>query len=1319
MRFHFLWRLAACLAWCFASACTFASTLGSLRFEHLGADQGFVQQSIIAIAQDRHGYMWFGTQAGLVKYDGYRTTLFRSDPKDPDTLRDNYVSALYVHRDGSLWIGTQSGLASYQHSSGKFINFLRDGKQSAIRGNYKIQAIVSDGKSGLWLGTDYGLMHFDMRSHQFVDYRSDHSVINTLRDDLITDLVVDQRGRLWVATPSGLDRFDPATQQFKHIDLSFSLNTKQGNDIAQNNVVALSLDQHQRLWIASEGGLFSLDTQQEKPLQARAEALQENLEIARLQTLFHDHDGVLWIGTVNQGLLKFDPRQLHHAFELFRHRPLDPNSLLHNHVSKIFQDSTGVLWVGARSAGLSRIDLKSGGFHRYVQLQDDASGNSDNRIRAIASVDRENLWLGTYAGGLLKMNLRSHQIRAWMRTETENQGLAGNQISAIYPDQDGQLWIVTHSGLSRFNPAQNRFETITISKDANDNFLERILFDRQGTLWLTSRGGVHRKMKGQDHFTSFRHDPKNPDSIANNWAYGLLETRNGELWIGTMNGLDRFDPLTEKFSHLVHNETDKSSLSHNRVHALFEDSKGQLWVGTSGGLNLMQRTAAGKISFRFFPTQKDGSAESVGGILEDKLGHIWISSTAGISKIDTQTFQVQNYSDKDGMIQGSYLIGAAHKGQDGSLFFGGWTGLSQFKPEEIQDNRIPPKVVINDVLISNQSISKLSIDDQPRLVGAVHDAKTIFLNHRDTNFAIEFAALHYADPSRNRYAYQLEGFDPGWIETDAQKRFATYTNLDPGKYVFKVKASNKNGLWSDEATTLIIDIAPPFWRSWWFRLLLALSIISFTYSYFLYRVRKLIHQKRTLEEQVFTRTQELQTQKASVELQKETVEEAHHHISLLSEIGKEITAKLDTESIIDVLYRNVNELMDATVFGIGFYLREKNLIEFPFVVEAGQRYEFYTRDFSDKNQMPVWCIDHQQEILIGDLDHEYHHYIQDLSKTENPEAWGAVLNGASTEVTPQSMLYMPIFVKGVIRGVISVQSYRLHAYRQTDLDIVRTLASYVGIALDNADAYQQLREAQAQLVEREKLAALGSLVAGVAHELNTPLGNSLLIASSIEDSIERINVVIDSGQVKRSDFKLFSQRCREACMLLMRSLKTSTNLVSSFKQVAVDQASAQARRFDLLQTTEEIAATIMNQVRQAGHHLVIEIPAKIELNSYPGSYGQVVINLIQNAMVHGFDGRRDGTIRISAHKMGKDKVQIIVDDNGKGIPDENINRIFEPFFTTKLGQGGSGLGLHITYNIVTSLLAGQIEVESTVGVGTRFILELALDAINDEPVQAD
>lgn len=1291
-----------------------AATLGSLRFDHLSTTQGFNQQSIIAIKQDKQGYMWFGTQGGLVRYDGYRTTIYRSDPKNPRTIQDNYVSAMYVDPEGNLWIGTQSGLSLFQHSTGQFTNFLRDGKQGGARGNYKVQAIVSDARSGLWLGTDSGLMHFDMHSHQFVDYQHDPALPTTLRDDLITDLVADSKMNLWIATPSGLDRFDAKTRQFEHIKLDLP----KRNEVMQNNVIALSIDLQQRLWIATDAGLSSLDTMQREP-QIRAEAEQEDLAKARLQALFHDHEGVLWMGTVNQGLIRYDPRSQYRPFEIFKHRPLDPHSLLHNHVSKIYQDRSGVLWVGARSAGLSRIDLRSGGFQRYVQLQDDASGRSDNRIRAIASAGKDSLWLGTYAGGLLKMNLRTHQIQAWTQGSHSQTGLAGNQISAIVKGRDQRLWIATHSGLSIFDEAKNSFQNIYLGNDSNDNYIERILFDREGNTWLTSRGGLYRQRHGQSHFTSFRHDPKNPHSLANNWAYGLLETRSGEIWIGTVNGLDRFDPSNERFIHHVHSDNDKTSLSHNRIHALYEDKQGRIWVGTSGGLNLMQKSADGRVQFRFYPTQSDGSGESVGGILEDDAGFIWISSISGISKIDPRTGRVNNYNDRDGMIQGSYLIGSVHRADDGQFYFGGWTGLTQFRPEEIRDNPIPPQVIINDFLISNQSITKLNKDGQARLIGPVHEAKEIELTHLDTNFAIEFAALHYANPEHNRYSYQLEGFDPQWIEADAQKRFVSYTNLDPAHYVFKVKAANKNGVWNDNATRLHIVITPPFWRSWWFRILVAVMLVGLTYSVFLLRVRQLVDQKRTLEEQVFTRTQELQNQKVNLELQKESVEEAHHHISLLSEIGKEITAKLDTEAIIGVLYRNVNELMDATVFGIGFYHPDKNLIEFPFVVEAGQRYEYYTRDFSDKNQLPVWCIDHQKEILIGDLDHEYHHYIEDLTKTENPESWGAVLPGASTERTPQSLLYMPIFVKGRIRGVISVQSYRLHAYRLTDLDIVRTLASYVGIALDNADAYLQLRETQAQLVERDKLAALGSLVAGVAHELNTPLGNSLLIASAIEDNIEKINTVIDSGSVKRSDFKQFSERCKDACTLLIRSLKTSANLVSSFKQVAVDQASAQGRRFDLRQTTEEIVATIMNQIKQAGHQIHINIPPKLELDSYPGPYGQVIMNLIQNAMVHGFDGKREGFMRISAHAINEEHVEIVFEDNGCGIPEENLNRIFEPFFTTKLGQGGSGLGLHITYNIVSSLLQGQIRVESTLGQGTRFILDLAIHAIDPKAMMND
>lgn len=1285
--------------------------LGNLRFDHVAYDQGFVQQSMTAVIQDTQGFMWFGTQFGLVKYDGYRTIVYRNDPHDVTTIGDNYISALYTHPDGTLWIGTQSGLSRYNRQDNHFNNFPRRDKNGIPSGNYRIFAIASDGAQGLWLATDYGLMHFNIPSQTFTDYRHDPANADSLPNDLVTDIVLDKDRNLWVGSALGLSKFHVQSGKFEHLKLAFAGRT----DAAQNSVVALSLDAHQNLWMASDAGLAKIDLGQ-KPYRAIPIGDEQGLQAARVQSLFHDKDGVLWIGTLQAGLLRYVEQT--NSYEWFRHRPLDPNSLLHNHVNKIYQDQTGVLWVGARSAGLSKVDLASGGFTRYVQLQDDASGNSDNRIRAIASAGKDHLWLGTYAGGLLRMNLNNHQVEVWKKKPGEQASLSDDQIASLWSDKGGlnsPLWIATRSGLNLFDPISNRFTTIPVGKDANENYLEKILVDHQGVMWISSRGGLHKKHPSEKSFSSFHHDPKDSDSLSNNWAMSLYEDNEKRLWIGTMNGLDRYDRATGKFLHYRHSDKDKNSLSHNRVNALFEDSKSTLWVGTSGGLNRMIEAPDGSIQFQFYPTQNDGSGDSVGGILEDKQGNIWISSTTGISKLDTATGKFKNYTAKDGMIQGSFLIGASLMSNDGTINFGGWTGLTRFKPEDIRDNVTPPRVLITDFLISNQSISQLKLNGKPRLSGPIQDTQEVSLSYRDSVFTVEFAAIHFADPMANRYAYRLEGFEDKWVETDAKKRFATYTNLDPGDYVFRVKASNKNDIWNEQGATLTIRITPPVWKTLWFRLLALILLLGLAYAIYLYRVRQLIQQRFDLKNEVENRTKELQSQKAYLEKQKESIEHAHKNISLLSEIGKEITTKLDEESIMQMLYRNVNNLMDASVFGVGFYLPEQGIIDFPYVMEAGKRYDRYSRDLSEKDQLPVWCIENQKEVFINDLEHEYQHYISHLAFTNSPESLG-VLEDGTVAIAPQSLLYVPIVVNHQIRGVISVHSYHKHAYQTTDLDILRTLASYVGIALDNADAYQQLQVAQNQLVEREKLAALGALVAGVAHELNTPLGNSLLIASSIEDQLEKITEKITSSSVKRSDFKQFTERCHEACVLLMRSLETSANLVSSFKQVAVDQASAQARPFNLYKTTQEIVATMMNQVRQADHELLIEIPEHIEMHSYPGPYGQVLINLLQNAMLHGFEGIKNGHMRISASEMG-DRVQIRFEDNGRGIPEAHIGRIFEPFFTTKLGHGGSGLGLNVTYNIVTSLLGGQIRVDSVVGHGTVFTLELPLHAWTPDAIK--
>ena len=309
---------------------------------------------------------------------------------------------------------------------------------------------------------------------------------------------------------------------------------------------------------------------------------------------------------------------------------------------------------------------------------------------------------------------------------------------------------------------------------------------------------------------------------------------------------------------------------------------------------------------------------------------------------------------------------------------------------------------------------------------------------------------------------------------------------------------------------------------------------------------------------------------------------------------------------------------------------------------------------------------------------------------------------------------MPLLVGERVLGVMTVQAMHAHAYGERERLIFRTLCAYGAIALDNALAYSQLQEAQSQLVSQEKLAALGSLMAGVAHELNTPIGNSLLIASTLEQKTTELEQAVNGPGLRKSELLSFIEDTRKASALVMRGLHSAADLVSSFKQVAVDRTTEQRRVFNLRQVTHEIVATVMNRIRKENHKIAFEVPDTIALDSYPGPFGQVITNLINNALLHGFDGRTGGQMRLVASMPGEGRVLVTFSDDGCGIAPEHLTRIFDPFFTTKLGKGGSGLGLSISYNIVTSLLGGQISVDSG-GSGTTFTLDLPLSAPSHDP----
>lgn len=422
----------------------------------------------------------------------------------------------------------------------------------------------------------------------------------------------------------------------------------------------------------------------------------------------------------------------------------------------------------------------------------------------------------------------------------------------------------------------------------------------------------------------------------------------------------------------------------------------------------------------------------------------------------------------------------------------------------------------------------------------------------------------------------------------------------------------------------------------------------------------------------------------------EVLQKSSAILALLGDIGQEITASLDVDAVFKTINRHVQGLLHVTAFVIYLMDSDQQSMTSAFGVENGVPIVPDSIRLSDRAARSVQCIAQRREILTEFAPDE-----------EIP----SLIPGTERVL---SMLFAPLIIADKVLGVMTIQSSREHAYGESERMIFRSLCAYGAIALSNADAYLRLKQTQAYLVAQEKLAALGSLVAGVAHELNTPIGNCLLVASTVQDNSKEIIKKLDAQSLRRSELRAYCEEVKSSADIMMRGLSSAATLISSFKQVAVDRTSEQRRRFDLQQVLKDIIATLNIRISHAGHAIRLQVATTIRMDSYPGALGQVISNLIENAILHAFENDQTGNMLIKASVLDSQRVLLEFSDDGSGIPVENLKRIFDPFFTTKLGQGGSGLGLNICYNIVSSILNGQISVDSEVGSGTRFTLDLPL-----------
>ncbi|QYF94021.1 response regulator [Massilia sp. PAMC28688] len=1351
------WRATALLLLCcLPLLATAGGPARTLRFEHLSVDQGLAQESVLAVVQDADGFMWFGTQGGLSRFDGYGFRNFRNLPADPRSLVNNWVRVLHVDRRGRMWIGTDGGLDLYHPLTQTFTHYSPSQRERRGNGARRIRTIVEDARGGLWLGTGDGLQHFDPATGKFRTWHHVPGEEGSLRDDQIGALALDAGGRLWIGTNGGLHSLAPGATRFDY-------HPSPGADPKSDSIVSLLVDERQTLWI---GSLAALDTialgKQGMPGQRQRLGAAEGVGGGWSTALYQDSEGRLWMGSSTQGLYLWDPAA--RRFSNYRHLTGDKRSVGDNQVSSLYRDRLGTFWVGTWYAGVSRVDLSSGGFARVVRQSTPPHTLVDNKVRALLDAGDGKLWAGSNEG-LSHLDPATGAARFYRHDPRDPRTLVGLSATALARDRQGVLWVGSDNGLTRFDPASGAMQRrVLAGGDPDSNNVRGMLCDRSGMLWLATRGGVHRLDPQSGAVTTYRHNPVDPASLSDDIARPILEDRLGQLWIGTFDGLEKLDRATGKFTHYRHNARDPASLSHDEVHYLLEDRRGTLWVGTAGGLNRMDHDAGPRSRFKRY-TVRDGLAdEGVAAILQDERERLWVSTNAGISRLDPATGQWRNYSAVDGMIEGAYFDGSAVRLADGTMYFGGFNGITAFHPDAIVDNLAAPRVAITGFQIFNKPVEQY----RPGMLAApVDKTRALTLRAEDSVFSFEFAALHYAAPQRNRFAYRLEGFDENWVSTDAGRRFATYTNLDPGHYTFRVKAANKDGIWSSDSASIEVEILPPWWKTLWFRAAVALLVLGSAWLVYRARLSGLRRQKALLERQVRARTLEIEEQnkllerqkgelesrrseaerqryeaeqrrseaerqRYEVELQKEQVEQAHRNISVLSGIGRELTATLDMETIMLAVYRHVHHLMDARIFGIGFYDEEAGLIRFPFAMDQGVRSQYYERSLEDRNQFAVWCFHERREVFINDMDADWTRY---LPQPPSPPPAPPFRVDGEPRSRPRSTMYVPLIVKERMMGVLCVQSVERNAYRQVHLDMLQTLAAHAAVALDNARAYRELEETQARLMEQERQVRQNTeqlaeanralqenderlrlakqkaedatrqkseFLANMSHEMRTPLAGVIgMLRFALRDARLHENT---REQILRGQANA-------------QALLTIINDLLDFSKIEAGKLTIENIDFALAPMLANVGTLFEEQAaaRSVGFRIVLGQSLPQFVVGDPTRLRQVLVNLLGNA----FKFTHAGAVRLDVTLLepgpdtapGVNLISFCVSDSGIGIAPDALERLFQKFeqadSTTTRRYGGTGLGLAICRQLV-QLMGGTISVRSEVGQGSAFTVVLPM-----------
>ncbi len=840
----------------------------NIRFDHYSLEEGLSQSVVTAILQDSQGFMWFGTQDGLNRFDGSEFITF-SHASDPGSLSGDFISDLAEDAQGMIWIGTNgAGINSYDPQTGKIKRYQHDPADPGSLSDDVTNDLFIDADDNIWIATNNGgLNKLGADREQFIQYHNDAQDDKSISGDNVTSVTQDGDGRLWIGTfGAGLNRLDPDTEQFTR----YANVTGDPTSIGGNNVNAVHVDANNVLWLSIAGtGLSRFEPESETFTQfAKDPADPAALTVDPIAVIYDDSQGMLWLGTTGGGAAIFDPQTARAVY--YKNNREDPFSLSADQVMSIYEDRSGVIWFGTFGGGVNKFDPAGHKFALYRGVSEGENGLHGDGIWSFLEDSEGILWVGTYGSGLNRYDPGTGLWRQYL-PDGENPGsLPDDAVVAITEDHEGTIWLgFTAAGAARYDRQTDSFTPIQAPP-----WVLTIFEDSRNQLWFGGFGGLGKFDRQAETIQLFQNDENDPNSISDNGVVAIVEDEEGLLWAGTFNGgLNKFDPETEEFTRYEHDPDNPNSPGNNMILDSQFAADGALWLGTSEGLDRFDPQSE---SFTHYGQEEGLLNETIYAVLEDDHGRIWFTTNRGLSQLDPQTGELRHFGPRDGLQSNEFNQGAAYKNGKGEMFFGGVDGFNRFHPDQIQDSRFMPPVVITGFQLFNEAV--LPGEDSPLTV-PIESTETIALSYEDDFLTFEFAALDYSNPEEIAYAYIMEGLEEDWNEV-GNRRFAGYTKLPPGDYTFRVKSTNADGVWNESGTAVRILIPPPFWQTWWFRSLLILSFAAVVAGLFTWRLRSSERQRQALERQVDERTRELTVTLGELERSKEAAEAANQAKSI-------------------------------------------------------------------------------------------------------------------------------------------------------------------------------------------------------------------------------------------------------------------------------------------------------------------------------------------------------------------------------------------------------------------------------------------------------